>query len=99
MSFLRGILFVSMTVFAGCGDSHRVAVTPQPPPDLATLLTQAAETGQIDELKDAINTRIEQLESTNEAKARELATDFENLQKLKVPMAIKDQARKMAAKL
>ncbi len=99
MTFLRGFLFVLMTVLIGCGGSQRVAVIPKPPPDLATLLKQIAETGQIDELKDAINTRIEQLESTNEAKATELATDFEDLQKLKAPMAIKDQARKMATKL
>ncbi len=99
MTFLRGFLFVLMTVFVGCGGSQRVAVIPQPPPDLATLLKQVAETGQIDELKDAISTRIEQLESTNEAKAKELATDYENLRKLKAPWAIKDQARKMAAKL
>ena len=99
MSFLRGLVLVVLSVLIGCGGTQRIAVIPQPPPDLATLLKQVAETGQIDELKDAFNTRIEQLESTNEAKAKELATDFENLQKLKAPMAIKDQARKMAAKL
>jgi hypothetical protein len=99
MSSLRGFVLVLMSVLIGCGGSERVAVTPEPPPDLMTLLEQVAETGQIDELRDAINTRIEQLESTSEAIANELATDFENLQQLKTPMAIKDQAKKMADKL
>ena len=97
-----GIYIVWLIVVAllvGCGRRASQSVTPVKPPNLQAILTQVAETGSLDEVKEAISTQIEKIEETDAVKAKELAAEFEALRTATTPAQLKQQARKMAAKL
>lgn len=83
----------------GCGGRPSESVTPIKAPELKTILTKVAETGEFEDVKEAISVHIEKLEETDAAKAKELSEDFEKLRKSKNPAQVKEEAKKMAAKL
>ena len=97
-----GIWIVGVMLLAisfGCSGRSSQSVTSAKTPDLKTILNQVAESGNLDEVKEAISTQIEKIEETDAAKAKELAADLEILRKATTPAQVKQEAKKMAAKL
>lgn len=87
-----------LTLLLGCGGASQ-SVTPAKPPDLKGILERLAESGELDDVKESLSTQLEKLEETDPAKAKNLSADFEALRKAKTPAQLKEQAKKMAAKL
>lgn len=94
---LVGLL--SLAIACGCGGPSSQSVRPTKPPELKAILNQVAESGNLEEAKETISTQIEKIEESDAVKARELTTDFEALRKAATPAQVKEQAKKMAAKL
>lgn len=94
---LVGLL--ALVISCGCGGPASQSVTHGKPPELKAILTQVAESGNLEDVKETISTQIEKIEETDAAKANELATDFETLRKAATPTQVKEHAKKMAAKL
>lgn len=92
-----GLFVLALSV--GCGGGASQSVTPAKTPELKTILERVADSGELEEVKESISTQIEKLEETDAAKANELTADFEALRKATTPAQLKEQAKKMAAKL
>lgn len=87
---------------AGCGGNDLpkpVSVTPAPPPALKQMLDSVAQTGELGSGADAIQTEIDSLAKTDDAKAKALKTDLEKMQKMSEPEQVKAIAKQMAGKL
>ena len=99
---MRTMVLVGLLVLVisgGCGGPASQAVRPAKPPELKAILTQVAESGNLEDVKETISTQIEKIEETDAAKAKELAADFDALRKAATPAHVKELAKKMAAKL
>jgi len=104
LKLVCGFCLICISVSAiGCGGSDipkPVSVTPPTtPPALKSMIEDLAASGQLGSGADALKTELSNLAKTDEAKSKKLMTDFEKLQKLSDPEAVKALAKEMAGKL
>lgn len=90
---------IALAFFGGCSRRDSQSVTPIKPPTLKTVLDEVSASGNLEDVKETISTQLEKLEESDAVKAQELITDFEVLRKATTPAQVKEQAKKMAAKL
>lgn len=94
-------LIVSLAAFiTGCSSGGRVSVTP---PDDSTMLKatleEIAAAGELGSGADNLESLLQQLKTTDTAKAEVLLADYSKLQTMNSPAAIKKQATAMLGKL
>lgn len=103
MSRFLSVCFLSLCVsLIGCSGNDLpkpVSVTPAASPALKQMLDSVADTGELGSGADAIQTELDNLAKTDEAKAKTLKSDLEKMQKLSEPDAVKALAKQMASKL
>lgn len=93
-----GLAFGSL----GCGGSDLpkpVSVTPTASPALKAMFEDLAQSGELGSGGEQIREELEKLKATDSAKGTELLADFEKLEKLADPEAVKAAAKKLAEKL
>ncbi|MBI1314259.1 hypothetical protein GC176_23435 [bacterium] len=95
-------LLCSLCLATGCGstvDDHPVEVTPVTPP-AKVMLEQVAEAGVLGSDAMSIREALEQMKASGDAaKADELLSDLDELEKTSGEAQIKQKAKAMAAKL
>lgn len=98
----RAVLMGLSLFVVGCGGNDLpspVAVEPAAPPALKPMLENVAATGELGSGAEAIQTELDNLAKTDDAKAKALKADLERMQKLSEPEAVKALAKQMTAKL
>lgn len=98
----RFLVLLSALLCAGCGSGVPKPVpvtgTPVPPASAREILDEIAKTGVLSG-ETHIEEEIEKLRATDSNKAKELHKDYGVLNQLDEPEAIKQQAKKMLAKV
>ena len=98
----RVLVLLSVLLCSGCGGGVPKPVvvtgTPAPPTSAREILDEIARTGELSG-ETHIEEEIEKIRATDPNKAKDLHKDYGVLNHLDEPEAIKQQAKKMLAKL
>ncbi len=98
----RVMVLLSVLLCAGCGGGVPKPVpvtgTPAPPATAREILDEIAKTGVLSG-ETHIEEEIEKIRATDPNKAKDLHKDYGVLSNLEEPDAIKQQAKKMLAKV
>lgn len=91
---------LTLALLAGCGnDVESVPVEAPPPPAAKALLTDVANSGELGSGASLIRDSLEQLKTTDPAKAEPLLKELDELEGMSDPAKIKAKAKSMADKL
>lgn len=97
--FYRWMTLVCVMVLVGCGETATSVAPPSPAEKAIAELDRIAKTGMVDSAVFLVRENLEDLKSTDKAKAEELLQALDELEKMQDKEQVKKSAAEMIAKL